>query len=418
MLPGPWVRYGTEALRSRQTYREALIHHQQQEENRRDRLDEAWAIHKRSTTEAKARIEKEQAEFKCNFEAGNKHEVREYFRQILARRQYPVGFPNNPVVGSEESKLLVEFELPTFEVVPKVAEYKYIRTSDQIRPFLRSQTNRKALYNSVASQRTLLFLRDIFKADRTGKVESVKCQGMVDAKDPATGNPVHPCLLTVEVTRDEFLKLTLDDPVVDPIRCLKHLHHQLSPRPDELVPVSPMFTYDLSNDPRFVDVDEGEVLSLLDLRENLAQIDYNKFERLIVDLFKKMDYDVRRTRTTKDGGIDCVAVHPHDIHGGSVSIQAKRWTKTVQVKEVRELWGTLQAENAAIGILVTTSDFASGCATWVRKYASSERDQTSRIRLWNGSNLLWLLKEHAKHEFKIQLPGHPPKEPIRPCRWR
>jgi restriction endonuclease Mrr len=56
-----------------------------------------------------------------------------------------------------------------------------------------------------------------------------------------------------------------------------------------------------------------------------------------------------------DGGVDCVAYDPRPIFGGKVVIQAKRYKNTVGVSAVRDLFGTMQNEGAAKGILVTTS---------------------------------------------------------------
>jgi len=44
---------------------------------------------------------------------------------------------------------------------------------------------------------------------RSGHVETVVFNGLVDTIDPATGQPVRPCLITVRTTRDTFQAIDL-----------------------------------------------------------------------------------------------------------------------------------------------------------------------------------------------------------------
>jgi len=146
-------------------------------------------------------------------------------------------------------------------------------------------------------------------------------------------------------------------------------------------------------DSRFVE--ESDVLSTLDQRPNLMELSPSEFESLITNLFEKMGLETRLTQASRDGGVDCVAFDPRPIFGGKVVIQAKRYKHTVGVSAVRDLFGTLQNEGASKGILVTTSgygkaafDFASG----------------KPLELLSGEHLLYLLKEHADLDAKIEVP--------------
>jgi len=143
-------------------------------------------------------------------------------------------------------------------------------------------------------------------------------------------------------------------------------------------------------DKRFVD--EVDVLADLDQRPNLLKLTPNEFESLIQNLFAKMGLDTKQTRPSRDGGVDCVAFDPRPIFGGKVVIQAKRYRNTVDVSAVRDLFGTLQNEGASKGILVTTSGY--GPAAF--EFASGKP-----MELIDGSNLLYLLAEHAQIEARI-----------------
>ena len=67
-------------------------------------------------------------------------------------------------------------------------------------------------------------------------------------------------------------------------------------------------------------------------------------------------------------------------------IQAKRYSHTVGVSAVRDLYGTLMNEGATKGVLVTTSDYGPDAY----EFANGKP-----ITLLNGANLLHLLEKHG-----------------------
>ena len=146
-------------------------------------------------------------------------------------------------------------------------------------------------------------------------------------------------------------------------------------------------------DPRFIQ--ESDVLRVLDDRPNLMELTPTEFEALISNLFEKMGLDTRQTQASRDGGVDCVAWDHRPIFGGKVIIQAKRYKNTVGVSAVRDLFGTMQNEGASKGILVTTSGYGK---------SSFEFADGKPLELLSGSNLLYLLSEHAGIEARIEAP--------------
>jgi restriction system protein len=95
---------------------------------------------------------------------------------------------------------------------------------------------------------------------------------------------------------------------------------------------------------------------------------------------------VRVTQASRDGGVDAVAFDPDPIRGGKIVIQAKRYSHTVGVSAVRDLYGTLMNEGATKGVLVTTSDYGPDAY----EFANGKP-----ITLLNGANLLHLLEKHG-----------------------
>ncbi|HSC20114.1 MAG TPA: restriction endonuclease, partial [Solirubrobacterales bacterium] len=93
--------------------------------------------------------------------------------------------------------------------------------------------------------------------------------------------------------------------------------------------------------------------------------------------------EVRVTQASRDGGVDAIVFDPDPIKGGKIVIQAKRYTNTVGVGAVRDLYGTVLNEGASKGILVTTSTYGPDA----HKFAAGKP-----LTLLDGGNLLSLLE--------------------------
>ena len=148
-------------------------------------------------------------------------------------------------------------------------------------------------------------------------------------------------------------------------------------------------------DKRFI---EGyAVANQLDESTNLAAMDWEDFEHLIREVFEKefatSGGEVKVTQASKDGGVDAIAFDPDPIRGGKIVIQAKRYTNTVNVSAVRDLYGTIMNEGATKGILVSTANYGPDAYEFAKG---------KPITLINGSNLLYLLEKHG-HHAKIDL---------------
>ncbi len=125
----------------------------------------------------------------------------------------------------------------------------------------------------VIAQVTLRTLHELFKADRTGYLDTVVFNGYVESVDKGTGRLVRICLVTVRTSRDTFTQLNLGK--VDPLACLNVLNASVSKSPAELAPVRPVLEFNMV-DPRFIE--ETDVLSELDQRPNLMELTPKEFE--------------------------------------------------------------------------------------------------------------------------------------------
>jgi restriction system protein len=394
-IPGAKEKRAQETAKAHERYQIDVKAHAAREADRLKHLEEANAKYQLQITEIRQKVAAQYAEvdrFKQDFTAGSQPAIVEYFSMVLTSSSYPENFPQHAKLAyvPESKQLVVEYDLPSLEVVPEISSYKYVKTKDEVTKLVRPLAQRKALYSSVIAQVTLRTLKEVFKADRSGFVETIVFNGYVAAIDKGTGRPSRTCLVTLRTSRDIFTQLDLGK--VDPLACLKVLNASVSKSPAELAPVRPVLEFNMV-DPRFIE--ETDVLSGLDRRPNLMDLTFLEFESLITNLFQKMGLETRLTQASRDGGVDCVAYDPRPIFGGKVVIQAKRYKHTVGVSAVRDLFGTVQNEGASKGILVTTSGYGK---------ASYEFAEGKPLELLGGSNLLYLLKEHAGIDARIMMP--------------
>lgn len=386
----------TEAVRAAKAQFEADTLQYRAWVDERDRqLADARVRHQAKVAELVNEARRHHAEIddlRQRLEAGAPDAVVAYLALVLEAASYPDGFPHTWRLAfvPESAQLVVEYELPGLDVIPQVKAYKYAKASDTVAETARPLAQVRTQYASVVAQTALRVVHELLEADRAGHVGTVVLNGMVSTVDPATGRPVHPCLLTLRTTRATFEELDLGR--VDPAACLRHLGAGVSRSPAELTPVRPVLEFDMV-DPRFIA--EDDVLSGLDDRPNLLEMTPGDFEGLIQNLFARMGLESKLTRASRDGGVDCVAYDPRPIMGGKVVIQAKRYRHTVGVSAVRDLFGTLQNEGASKGILVTTSGYGQ---------ASFDFAANKPIELLDGANLLYLLREHAGIEARIEVP--------------
>jgi len=385
-------KYQQQLAAAQSQFQLAQAQHAAAEADRQRRLAAAQQSYQQHCQRVEAEAGAHNAEvdrFAAAFAAGEPQAVVDYFSMVLANSVYPGDFPQQYRLAyvPESRQLVAEYELPTLDVVPTVREHRYVKTRDEITSTARPAKDIRERYTSVVTQVTLRTVHELFEADRTGVVDTVVFNGVVDTSDPRTGQAVRPCLVTLRTTRDQFTAINLAK--VDPAACLQHLSASVSKRPEELAPVRPVLEFDMV-DKRFID--EVDVLADLDDRPNLLRLNPYEFESLIQNLFAKMGLDTKQTRASRDGGVDCVAYDPRPIFGGKVVIQAKRYRNTVDVSAVRDLFGTLQNEGASKGILVTTSGYGP---------ASYEFASGKPLELIDGGNLLYLLAEHAQLKARI-----------------
>lgn len=324
----------------------------------------------------------------------NPTSVLEYCEMVLNNSEYPDSFPKNFQLeyNPENKILIVEYELPPIEAFPKIKEVKYVASKKELKKIFVSEVELNKIFDEAMYKITLRTLHELFEADKANALEAISFNGWVTAINKATGKPEKNCILSIQTKKSEFIEIDLSK--IDPKICFKNLKGVASSKLSTLTPIQPILQIS-KTDKRFV---EGyNIANDINPSTNLAAMDWEDFEHLIRELFEKEFQknggEVRVTRASRDGGVDAIAFDPDPIKGGKIVIQAKRYTNTVGVSAVRDLYGTVVNEGATKGILVSTADYGPDAYEFAKG---------KPLTLLNGSNLLHLLEKHGYHA-KIDL---------------
>lgn len=123
------------------------------------------------------------------------------------------------------------------------------------------------------------------------------------------------------------------------------------------------------------------------LLEKVKSCDPYFFEKLSLDLLKKMDfykikvYTGSLTSKSNDGGVDGV-IYTDPLSIKPIYFQSKRWENSISRPEMQKFVGALHDRSAETGVFITTSDFTKGALKTAR---------SSNIRLINGEKLVELM---------------------------
>lgn len=316
----------------------------------------------------------------------------EYCDLVLNNSQYPESFPKSYEIdyNSESKILIVEYSLPSIENLPTLNEVKVIK--NDLKEYHISETQILKRFDTTLYNITLRTLHELFEADTANAIEAISFNGWVNAINKATGKRENNCILSIQAKKIEFMEIDLMH--VDPKTCFKNFKGIGSSKLSGLTPIQPILQISRT-DKRFTN--HYDVADSIDSSTNLASMDWEDFENLIREIFGKEfssnGGEVKVTQASRDGGVDAIAFDPDPIRGGKIVIQAKRYTNTVGVSAVRDLYGTVMNEGATKGILVTTADYGPDAYDFVKG---------KPLTLMNGANLLYLLEKHG-HKARINI---------------
>ncbi len=324
---------------------------------------------------------------KADYTTGCKEGILSFFSLVINHSPFPKSFKKEFKLHYDETNkiLLIEFELPNIETI-SIVKTRNDRMVDV------TQTEKKKFQEFILYALPIRIMWELVKLDKKNALNSIAFNGYVNFNDKATGLPKNACILSLHAKKQQIENILIEN--IDPKECFKSLKGLSAGKIIEYIPVVPMLQFD-RDDRRFVA--GRNILCDLSQDENLAAMNWEDFEHLIRELFEKEfangETEVRITQASRDRGVDAVIYDPDPIRGGKFIIQAKRYTSTVDVSAIRDLYGTILNEGANRGIIVTTSSYGGD---------SYEFAKDKPITLLDGSNLLHLLQKHG-YSFRIDL---------------
>lgn len=362
--------------------------------NRYEELEKNWKVQEIQFYEDQEQHNEKIDLLRDNYLKEKRESVIQYCELVLNNSEYPDAFPKDFEIDyNEDNKIVVvEYILPVPEQIPTLVEVRYNATKKELKETFLSELQVAKMYDNAIYKITLRTLHELFEADQTNAIEAIIFNGWVNGINKATGKKVNNCIVSIQAKKGEFNEIDLKH--VDPKTCFKNLKGVGSSKLSGIIAVQPIAQIN-KNDKRFVL--SYDVADKLNEGDNLASMDWEDFENLLREIFAKEfsenGGEVRVTQASRDGGVDAIAFDPDPIRGGKIVIQAKRYTNTVGVSAVRDLYGTVMNEGATKGILVTTSDYGPD---------SYEFAKNKPLTLMNGANLLYLLEKHG-HKARINI---------------
>jgi hypothetical protein len=288
-------------------------------------------------------------------------------------------------VDAPSRRALLCVEVSSWSDIQLVKEHHFRRSKPLTKRDLPRE--RERLLTSLMIRAAYLLV----KSDIHSEIDTYIVNAESQWRDESSGKLMSGCIASFQASREMLEMLEVEH--LDPIACFRALKGVRPPNFEQNSIVRPFF-YLNKDDDRIVD---GRDISEVQLEENLAVMDWEIFEHLVRQLFEwefgGEGVEVKVTRASRDRGVDAIMFDPDPIRGGKYVIQAKRYTNTVGVEAVRDLYGTVINEGANRGILVTTSGYGPD---------AYEFSKDKPITLVNGDGLLSLLAKHGK-QFRIDL---------------
>lgn len=285
--------------------------------------------------------------------------------------------------------LILEYQFPDVGTIEWV---KRVELKNGLTDKPANKTEQKQACAKLYPALCLRLAAETMHIDSEQIIKAVAINGWAMYREKATGQDKRAYCASLFATREQIAALRMD--ALEPEAAFRTLKGLANTQSLELVPIAPVMRLNME-DPRFVD--PKEVLDKLRASENLAAMGWEDFEHLVRELFERAfastGAQVKVTQASRDHGVDAVIFDPDPLRGGKLVVQAKRYTNTVDVAAVRDLYGAVISEGAVKGILVTTSHYGPEAYSFAKD---------KNLTLINGEELLGLLAQHG-YKFRIDL---------------
>jgi restriction system protein len=131
-------------------------------------------------------------------------------------------------------------------------------------------------------------------------------------------------------------------------------------------------------------------------KELINTLEWKRFEELCSEYFNAKGYKAKVTRQGADGGIDIhLFKESYSLTKAFGIVQCKAWNSyKVGVKPVRELFGVMAAEQAPLGVFITSGSYTK---------EAEEFSKGKHLKLISGDSLLVLIQALAEEKQQALL---------------
>ena len=302
---------------------------------------------------------------------------------LTTLRRHPLPGPLTPLqfdfaLDVDSRVALCTFELPDFTKLPIVKKSTKWTAA--------SEAQRRRASDHILHALCIRAAYLVAVGDPGDFFDTVAVNGRQKWFDLATGHAKEGIVASLQAPKHMLCQLKPER--LDPTACFRHLNGIASPNLLNAAPIRPIFVMNI-NDNRIVA--SKDVTSHLQQATNLAVMPWEDFEHLVSQIFEWLfardGVEVKVTRASRDRGVDAIMFDPDPIRGGKYVVQAKRYTHTVDVAAVRDLYGTVINEGANREISVTTASYGPDAYEFAKD---------KPISLIDGPNLIALLKKHGR----------------------
>lgn len=367
--------------KAQERYRTEEVARQQRVERRRREYEASIATSHQRILEHNAKID----EFEARVYEGERKAVSEYYERVFAPLVDKPPFPKGRRFAyvPESRLLLIEWDLPSIDIVPREKEFRYDKATDQVVYRRRSLGEIRETYQNLLAQLALRAAKAAFRADPNTLVDTVVFNGILSAgvydEDEENDLIVEVeetiCLISLRATRHHFHRLDLKE--VDPLDVVRRrFSAELSLYPDGLVGIEPYLPYELA-DPNLELDREGP---------NLHTASPQVLERVVTELLQRMGRGVKLLRA-KGSDLDFLAARTEPGGRQELHVVHVRQIGTLAtLGDVRALYQDVRREKADAGTLLITGGFES------RSY---EYANGKPLHLLDGYGLVALCKKYG-----------------------
>lgn len=340
-------------------YNKALERYRLEEAARKQRIERLRKEHEESISLSHRRIlehNEEIDEFESRVYAGDRIAVSDYYERVFEQVKDKPPFPDGRSFAyvPESRLLLIEWAIPSIDIVPREKEFRYNKSTDQVEVYKYKPVGEiRETYQNLLAQLGIRAAKTAFLADPNWLVETVVFNGMLTAgeydEDEENDQIIEVeetvCLLSMRATRHHFARLDLKD--LEPLEVARRrLSAEISLYPDELVGVTPLLPYELA-DPHLVIEPEGV---------NVYDAGRDELYEVVLDLLDRMGFETELLRAS-DTELDFLASRQTSSRQELHVVHVRQVEQIANPADVRELHHAVRREKADAGTLLITGGF-------------------------------------------------------------